>query len=316
MSQINRDSRRKRVARPLGFCTTVILCVAIILAAGSAATAASHAPPRPNVRLSSRNLTPPDRSPGAELPGTDRVVAILGLVRQCVDVLFYVVAGTVTVLTYLKARRTVLMPLRTEVFKIQLAEVRRLLEIVCTKDELELREHFDFRKIIGLNVQLLLAQVAKLKFGAEVDLAALLRGPMIVPLEALEPADDRQGGTPGGDKWTTYEHRLIRVTEKFHSSCHELKVLKGSPVMPRQIAEAVSKLLATVEYNISQIGVILGGCRQEIEDRYRTIDELKEARPYFIENAYNSEFRSLQEYAERINDVARRHFGTDGLMDD
>jgi hypothetical protein len=57
--------------------------------------------------------------------------AWLKAIPQVAQVLFYATIGFITALTYRQAKRTLLQPLRTEVFKIQLEELTKVLALIC-----------------------------------------------------------------------------------------------------------------------------------------------------------------------------------------
>ena len=56
-------------------------------------------------------------------------------VREAIQAMFFIVVGTVTVLTYLKAKRTLLQPIRTEIFKEQIKTFAELLGFFILKGD-------------------------------------------------------------------------------------------------------------------------------------------------------------------------------------
>lgn len=62
--------------------------------------------------------------------------------KDLAQIVFWVTVSVVTVLTYRRARKTLLQPIRTEVFKLQVEEVKPLFKIVVGKGEVELRRYF------------------------------------------------------------------------------------------------------------------------------------------------------------------------------
>src|SRR5690242_8728200 len=61
-----------------------------------------------------------------------------------------ILAG-VAIVTLKRASATLLQPLRTEVFKVQLEELRALLQLLARKDELTLREEVGFDDLVTVN---------------------------------------------------------------------------------------------------------------------------------------------------------------------
>jgi hypothetical protein len=65
--------------------------------------------------------------------------------RDITQTLFFIAVGTVTVLTYLKAKRTILQPIRTETFKEQLRAFTEVLRLFGGKRRSSSGSIFTFR---------------------------------------------------------------------------------------------------------------------------------------------------------------------------
>jgi hypothetical protein len=76
----------------------------------------------------------------------------LDLVKDITQIVFWAVAATVAVLTYRQARRTILQPIRTEVFKLQLQAMSEIMGLFLGKDELSLRSELAFQTLFDVNV--------------------------------------------------------------------------------------------------------------------------------------------------------------------
>ena len=87
--------------------------------------------------------------------------------KDIVQTLFYLIVAIVTILTYRRARRTILQPLRNEVFKLQLHEMAALLKITAGRDELDLYDYFGFPMLLDANCQRLLDLYLVSRFGMD-----------------------------------------------------------------------------------------------------------------------------------------------------
>jgi hypothetical protein len=56
-------------------------------------------------------------------------VVWIGYLKDALQCLFFIVTGVLVVITYLGTRKTLLQPIRTEVFKEQLKVFSRILEL-------------------------------------------------------------------------------------------------------------------------------------------------------------------------------------------
>jgi hypothetical protein len=94
---------------------------------------------------------------------------VLKVILEVVTCLFYLSAGIVAVMTYISARKTILQPIKTEVFKKQVEDFTKIMELFNGKDEIELRKFFGFDKMIIANAIQLLDSYAELFFNIEFD---------------------------------------------------------------------------------------------------------------------------------------------------
>jgi hypothetical protein len=80
-----------------------------------------------------------------------------------------VVVGVITAKTYARAKRTILQPIRTEIFKTQLQELSSVLRLFVGQGEVELRRRFGFHKLLSVNIVLLYDCYARLFFDMEFE---------------------------------------------------------------------------------------------------------------------------------------------------
>lgn len=71
---------------------------------------------------------------------------------KIIEALFYVSTGTVAVLTFLSARKTILQPMKTEVFKNQVEVFTSIMKLFNGKTESEIRHAFDFDEMLRANI--------------------------------------------------------------------------------------------------------------------------------------------------------------------
>ena len=90
-------------------------------------------------------------------------------IKELFNILFFIVVGSVTVLTYLKANKSILQPMENEIFKNQLTEFTNIMDIFNGKSEVELREYFGLSDLIKVNAFFMLDNYASLFFGMNID---------------------------------------------------------------------------------------------------------------------------------------------------
>ena len=67
---------------------------------------------------------------------------------KIIEVLFYVSTGTVAVLTFLSARKTILQPMKTEVFKNQVEVFTSIMNFLMVKQNLKFAMHLTLMKCL------------------------------------------------------------------------------------------------------------------------------------------------------------------------
>jgi hypothetical protein len=85
----------------------------------------------------------------------EEVSFIIDTVKDTMQVFFFIVAGTVTVLSYRQAKKTLFTPIKTEVFKMQVKAFEEILAFFQNKTESDFVEAFDFNYILTINARLM-----------------------------------------------------------------------------------------------------------------------------------------------------------------
>jgi ribosomal protein S8 len=97
----------------------------------------------------------------------ENIEFIAKITNQILQDIFFIVGTVVTTLTYINARKTVLQPIKTEVFKLQVTEFSSILNVLNTKNILEIEKIFD--EILFINSCLLFDDYTELFFDVELD---------------------------------------------------------------------------------------------------------------------------------------------------
>lgn len=90
-------------------------------------------------------------------------------IKSIVNILFFLTAGIVGVLSYLNARKTLFAPIKTETFKLQLKAFEELLSFFQHKNEHDFLDDFDFPRILRLNALQMCDAYAHLFFSEKIE---------------------------------------------------------------------------------------------------------------------------------------------------
>lgn len=254
------------------------------------------------------------------------------MIRDCFQILFFAVVATITILTYLAARKTVLQPIRTEIFKEQLKLFSELLTMFTGRGEFELREDFGFDKALRANATRLLDVYAThffdMKFDENKRPYSRHQCPhTLIPESCLEDASlylvpdpserKKETGTPDtkAAMWANFKFDVLSIPKEFTAKEQELERMISSPLIPKQLAQLLKEYVALARRNLTALRPVLTGCATELPEKYPNLDVMKKASVAWINNAYNKKFRELEPKAKEINSFLRGYFKVESIME-
>jgi hypothetical protein len=263
------------------------------------------------------------------MPSTMEWIQALGTISQ---VLFFVVIGVVTVLTYRRALVTILQPMRAEVFKAQVDLLTKLLHHFVGKSEVDLCDEFGLPKTVQGNVMKMAGEYGRIMF----DLAPPGPAPWtgsdfpqgISSMRAWQASgfsqDEHPAQPPERDPgnaavraaiWAQYVHDDLVLSDVYCEKQQELRNLLESPLMPSSCVDVVESFLEATQRNVLSIGPTLTKWVPEFPAQYHTLDELTNANFLWIFNQCHPEFTPLKPMADLIVACIRGYFGPDRLTD-
>lgn len=254
----------------------------------------------------------------------------LTIAKDVVQIAFWLLAGILAILTYRQARRTVLQPIRTEVFKEQLKIMSEAMSRFTGKHEVALRDDFDFRALFDANACYLLdsyvASVFDKRFDPDQRLYNQRACPMkIVPIDAIAkpskpqvdsskpPVDVAYSQVWTGD-WRDYSAGKLYINKQCVEMSESVKRLLENPLLPLKLAELLSEYLALVVKNQFVLLKLLDRAAIELPERFpslQAIDHVVWSRELW--SAYMGEFNHLKPLADEIVKFVRGYFEADNL---
>ncbi|MFJ4328281.1 hypothetical protein ACIP3A_34955 [Streptomyces tricolor] len=233
-------------------------------------------------------------------------------------------------MTYINAKRTVFQPLRTEVFKKQIESLTEVLKLFVGKDELSLREDFDFELLRHANITKMYDAYVMHAFNRERpyevrEYRSELCPTAIISLDHLRGnfrlVDDDKPPSSGsvdtahikrrGWKYEAAETSLPATYEEMEA---RIRRALEDPLLPSSIANALEEYLDLARENALMISEIIGSMSDQMPRRYPSIMDMGDARTEWIENQVHENFKDFRPSAERIIKLARDYFDSDGLL--
>jgi hypothetical protein len=265
---------------------------------------------------------------------SEMVSAMIGnwltAVHDVVQTVFFLTVGIVTILTYLKAKKTLLQPLRTEIFKEQIKVFAEILAVFSGKGETQLRDDFAFDQFFHANAMHLLDEYAKHFFDVEIDAdkrpynttdcpqAILTHDTLVLadehtwpePPAPSNPADLRTRAA----SWSQFKFSTVSLPHETVNARDNLERLSRSPLVPKALSEHLVAFDKRLEMNFIALRELFTEAARELPEKYPTLQALEKASLMWLHNRYNQEFQPLEPPAVVISDYLREYFTTDELL--
>ncbi|GAA3526432.1 hypothetical protein AFL01nite_04900 [Aeromicrobium flavum] len=262
-----------------------------------------------------------------DLPSISRsqIQGFLGVIPEVVQTGFWIVVATVTILTYKHARSTLLQPLNTEVFKLQLESMSRVLGEFVGKDEIGLRHEFAFDELFTANIFLMLDNYAKTHLGLRrkpgsdterpyekcrtwlMDPADLEIANEYVRLDTeSEPSEEILVKS-----WADYGHSAMPIPDVMVERKAALQAYLQDPLLPTSCVKLIDEFLEVVDRRVTSLGEVLSRLAPTLPELYPNRDALDRASFDGFRNEWNSVAPNLEPQAQAITDFARSYFRSD-----
>lgn len=258
----------------------------------------------------------------------------LEITKDITQITFWLVAGAVAVLTYRQARRTVLQPIRTEVFKEQLKVMSEAMSLFVGKNEVTLRGDFDFRALFDANVCYVLDSYAACFFDVQFDPEKRQYNSRDCPMRiytidsVIEPIAPTRAASAAstGDvtdarvraaRWSRFKTERLYLNSRYCEMDQRLAGLLDNPLLPAQLAELLTQYRASAGQNQLILMELLDQVAKELPVQFPTLQTLEHIAPLEwpreLWNRYMHEFKNLKPLADEIVKFIRHYFEADSL---
>lgn len=252
---------------------------------------------------------------------------------------FFLVVSTIGILSYLQARKTLFSPIKTEIFKLQVEEIKKILEAFNYKNQTQFDEETGIKEVFNINackmhlnyVDCFFKDQVKLSEEFSKELDSAIYGTMMSKenflknfrqisageeMEKVPHVSDDSPVEPALKlaKWHEYEQVAINYTEKYDDATVELSNLASSPLLPKELVEKIHKVIEINRSNLTLIGDVLTEAAKKMPIKYTTIDQTIKFEPTWIWNEYNSSRESLDQSVSDILSYINKHLKINEIM--
>ena len=258
-------------------------------------------------------------------------------VVSIVEAIFYIVTGSIALLTFLIARRTVLQPIKTEVFKKQIDIATDIMNLFNGKNELDIRKAFGFDLMEHANICNMLDTYAQFFFDIKIDGSkrpynkdacpcsivssyfmehyfepVLSPGEEIVH-ENIEPEDGPETISKE-EKWKSYTYGIICQPRKTTCMLDQLDEIMKSPFLPHKAVQLLAEIKETVHRNSIKLGEVLTEVSQQLPIFYPDLESMKTANMSWISQKYAEEFIPMEKSCNDLTEYLREYFHVESIM--
>lgn len=260
----------------------------------------------------------------------DVSTSTVSLVKDLLNCVFFGVVTVVTVLTYLRAKHSILQPLRTEIFKLQVQELSSILAFFVGKDEVGLWDEFDFDALVFANAARVLDEYAYACFGVKPDFesrpynhrdcpVSIMRAERLRPLDGyLQPEEaatdaitDRNSRCAQWAETTTDE---ISLPRKFVDTTQMLKGKLESPILPASVCNLLEQFVDAVNSNADAVRELLDDCRRELPEKYPSIELFRRATADWMHARFVDKAVHLKPASDELVRHIRSYYAPDRLQ--
>lgn len=260
-------------------------------------------------------------------------------VLTIVQVAFYTIAATVTILTYIHAKRSILVPFRTETFKAQLDDLRALSEAFGQKSESLLEADLDWHNVVVGSIALEFMNHfgrqdrSRIPDSVKYALPSEFEKGMWFDPDALIPEGDQYFSVDytalkAGDRvllpttvvallnndtdeeliLTSGRVGILCLTPKFIAYLEELAVLPMRPLMPESLQVKVNEYRNLVLQNLHTLQIALDDIHDELEAQYPNTCSVDRVAIQWAIARVRRSFKPLEPKSRDIIDEAKLYF--------
>ncbi|MEV5539646.1 hypothetical protein AB0L13_22560 [Saccharopolyspora shandongensis] len=242
-----------------------------------------------------------------------------------VQTAFWILVGTVTLLTYIHARRTVLQPVRTEAYKLQLEEMTKIYRIFAGKGEVDLANYFGTKEMVNANVAAMYDAYIRTQLGYEHKdkedrpYAKRYCPSARIRTEALELAGthqkekDRNGTEVPSFVWSDYRHHALYLPRGVSVAEEEIESAASNPLVPSELCSLLEELIEIAARNSEYLRDVIEEEAPRMPELYPTIDDITRSGFGWINNKLT---RRAEEYKPKVDEITgfcRIYLSSDSL---
>lgn len=254
-------------------------------------------------------------------------------VTSIAQIFFYVVIAIVTILSFYQAKKSLFMPIKTETFKLQVESFKEILNFFSNKSDNDFITQFDYEFMVHANATLLFSDYLKCFFKGKfkvndenIDKLHEKFGGFLPSEEVMDnyfakidyyddielKENDRSDIT--AKEWKEEKYGIIHISEKYIQEREKLRDIISSPLLPGKLKDDLNDFEKVLDSNISLIRDVLNEIKQEIPEKFDTVESVKKFSQSGVWNEYSDRMEDFEPSSHSILKFIRNYLKIDGLI--
>lgn len=242
--------------------------------------------------------------------------------KDLTNIAFFLVGGTIAVLTYLQARKTVFSPLKTEIFKSQLKAIEEVVAFFKESPGDRIEDLLGLEEILDLNASRMtdafVLAIHPEKFRPRDDRYDVAVG-MVLKRERVDKylrpfdGDTPNDTSPAGD-WANWELPGVEFTQTYADYRGRVALLASSPYLPEAIRTPLDTFVSACQLAVGQIGNAVEIAAQDMEQRYPNASDVARISYPWVWNIYVELMPPLDDMADNVMRAVNEYLDFDGAL--
>lgn len=264
-----------------------------------------------------------------EAEATQTALFSLSNVKDFTQIVFWLTIGLIAILTYNRAKKNLLQPIKTEVFKLQTKRLHELLQAIAWENSVEAWNETGLDECLIKNSHALIEDYAISELHLDLSREDSVRqgasgglftkeyaekNLMLVKVEdensndpMIDPVSDKVG-------WECYEYGHISYFKAYEEFSKSLSNFASDPLIPSHICDLIFNVRDKHTTGLTKIGEALTLAAKELPKAYPKQADLKSANLSWISNLVDGKDEVFKEF-QVLRAAIRSYLGTDKLLE-
>ncbi|ELI7901833.1 hypothetical protein RSE72_002784 [Yersinia enterocolitica] len=277
------------------------------------------------------NMPQPIVTPPKEILNINQLLQFTALTKDIINIIFFIIAGTVTILSFIQAKKTVFSPIKTEVFKLQLGVFNEIINNFQKKGISELEDDIDIQKILFVNTEAIKLIYIKQFYPEKIvtinKIHEILKANhvgMRIDFEKMKgkikPVSFNNYNIENEQEdtllnWSEFEPEAILLTQKHLNYINILSEYQNSPLIPSKLKLILKNYENSANSCINNIAEALTKAGRHIGEEKRSFETIVNMDCNWIINIYNSNRVDLEDEAKKILNYISDYFETEKIVE-